>query len=78
MKIRGFQASFLLPISYKNQSKIVLQSLLYRLPYVFTSDDGRAVKGLKMRCKGIAKIDRCFVAFATVKMSTNLLSFCVV
>lgn len=65
-----------MPISYKNQSETDLESFLYRLPYVFTSDAGRAVRGLKMRYKGIAKICRCFVAFAIVKMSKNFLSFC--
>nr|DAU19464.1 MAG TPA: hypothetical protein [Caudoviricetes sp.] len=48
------------------------------MPYVFTSNAGRAVKGLKMRYKGITKIGRYFVAFATVKTSKNFLSFCVV
>lgn len=67
---------FFLPITCKNQSKTDLQSLLYRLPYVFTSDIGMAVRGLKMRYKGIVKIGRYFVAFAIVKMSKNFLNFC--
>ena len=58
---------FFLPILYKNQSEMALQSLLYRLPYVFTSDAGRAVQGLKMRYKSIAKIGCCFVAFCNDK-----------
>lgn len=75
-KIRGPRASFLLLILYKNQSEMALQSLLRRLPYVFTSDAGRAVKGLKMRYRGISKIGRYFVAFAMVKTSKNFLNFC--
>nr|DAG87225.1 MAG TPA: hypothetical protein [Herelleviridae sp.] len=31
-----------------------------------------------MRYRGIAKIDCFFVVFATVKMSKNFLSFCIV
>ena len=62
---------FFLSIPYKNQSETALQSLLRRLPYVFTSNAGRAVKGFKMRYRGVAKIGRCFVAFATVKTSKN-------
>ena len=77
---RGWQKAglFFMLISYKNQSETDLQSLLYHLPYVFTSDIGMAVRGLKMRYKGIAKIGRCFVAFAIVKMSKNFLSFCII
>lgn len=67
-----------MPIPYINQSETGLQSLLYCLPYVFTSGVGRAVKGLKMGCKGIVKIGRYFVAFAIVKMSKNFLSFCII
>ena len=69
---------FFLPIPYINQSETAPQSFLYCLPYVFTSDAGRAVKGLKMRYKGIAKIGYYFVAFAIVKTSKNFLSFCIV
>ena len=67
-----------MPIPYKNQLETDLELFLYCLPYVFTSDAGRAVKGLKMGYRGIAKIGRCFVAFAIVKMSKNFLSFRIV
>ena len=67
-----------MPIPYKNQLETDLESFLYCLPYVFTANAGRAVKGFKMRYRGIAKIGRCFVAFAIVKTSKNFLSFCIV
>jgi hypothetical protein len=77
-RLEAFGPLFFLPITCKNQSKTDLQSLLYRLPYVFTSDIGMAVRGLKMGYRGIAKISRCFVAFAIVETSKNFLSFCIV
>lgn len=77
-RLEAFGPLFFLPIPYKNQSETGLQSLLYRLPYVFTSNAGRAVKGLKTCYKGIAKIGHCFVAFAIVGTSKNFLNFCVV
>lgn len=75
-RLEAFGPLFFLPILYKNQSETALQSLLYRLPYVFTPNAGRAVKGFKMRYKGIVKIGRCFVASAIVKTSKNFLNFC--
>ena len=67
---------FFLSILYKNQSETALQAFLHCLPYVFMSDAGKAVKGLKMRYRGIIKIGRYFVAFATVKIAKNFLNFC--
>lgn len=69
---------FFLPILYKNQSEMALQSFLHCLPYVFTSHAKMAIRGFKMRYRGIVKISVYFVAFATVKTSKNFLSFCVV
>lgn len=77
-RLEAFGPLFFLPKPYKNQSETGLESLLYCLPYVFTSDAGRAIKGLKMRYKGITKIGRYFVAFAIVKTSKNFLSFRIV
>ena len=77
-RLEAFEPLFFLPIPYKNQSGIALQSFLYCLPYVFMFDAKKAVNGLKMRNRGIAKIGHCFVAFATVKISKNFLSFCII